>query len=94
MVGIERLLRLLFARRKLHATSRKRLCVAGSVKAAATAALSLAMTGLGVPLGAHIPCQNGKCRPGVPASSTVGTSGAGKKRCLAMTAKTLNLPAR
>src|SRR5260221_70642 len=45
-----------------------------------TAPLSFAMTSFGVPFGAHIACQGEMCRPGAPASSTVGISGAGRQR--------------
>ena len=41
-----------------------------------TAPLSLAMMSFGVPFGVQIACQGAMCRPGTPASSTVGTSGA------------------
>ena len=40
------------------------------------------------------PCQNGKCSPGTPASSMVGTSGAANHRFVDSTANALMLPAR
>ena len=52
------------------------------------------MISFGVPLGAQIACQGEMCRPGTPASSTVGTSGAVAVRLFAMAANTLMRPAR
>src|SRR5262249_19237889 len=56
----------------------------GSANAWATALLSLISMGLGVPLGAHMPDQTETWRPGTPASSTVGISGAAGNRVLAV----------
>ena len=52
-----------------------RFCTTGSANAFTTAALSLATISLGVPFGAHSPCQNEMSIPVMPISSMVGTSG-------------------
>jgi hypothetical protein len=44
------------------------------------------MTLFGVAFGAQIACQDKTWKPGSPASSTVGTSGAAADRFLAVTA--------
>jgi hypothetical protein len=65
--------------------SATRCRTAGSARASATAPLSLAMTGLGVALGTHIPNQKVTCIPGTPISSIVGISGAAYQRALSKT---------
>ena len=60
--------------------SASRFCTAGSASASSTAALSFAMISFGVPLGAHIACQIETWKPGSPASSVVGMSGAEARR--------------
>ena len=52
-----------------------------------------AMTGAGVDLGATSACQTDMYKPGSPASSTVGTSGAAGMRVLPVTANGLTRPA-
>src|SRR5215470_5703126 len=74
--------------------SARRERIVGSAEAATIAALSLAITGDGVPLGAQMACQADIWNPGSPASSTVGTSGAAAMRVLASTAYALIAPAR
>src|SRR5882757_1677351 len=54
----------------------KRARTSPLLSAATTAPLSLSMISLGVPLGAHRPCQKEKYIAWKPSSSTVGTSGA------------------
>ena len=49
-----------------------RLMKSGSFSAARSAALSLSVTALGVPLGAYRPCQMLTLKPFSPASSSVG----------------------
>ena len=66
--------------------SASRFCTVGSASAPAIAALSFAMTSFGVPLGAQTACQIETWKPGRPASSTVGISGAEARRCFAVTA--------
>jgi hypothetical protein len=61
-------------------------CTAGSASAVVAAALSLAITLFGVPLGANSPPQTEMCIPGSPASSTVGMSGAEARRVGPVTA--------
>ncbi len=51
------------------------------------------MTSFGVPAGAHRPYQNVMCRPGAPASSVVGTSGAANQRVVVHHRKGLDLAA-
>jgi len=50
--------------------------------------LSLAITSLGVPFGAHNPPQTETWKPGNPASSVVGISGAEASRVFAVMAET------
>src|SRR5215204_7496861 len=66
-------------------------CRTGFASAVTMAAFSLAMMSFGVPLGAHIPCQTDSVKPGTPASSMVGISGARTCRLVAATARTLML---
>src|SRR5262245_30265743 len=58
---------------------------AGSAKVSTTAALSLATTLAGMPLGPKNPCQLITWKPGRPASSALGMSGAAARRLLSAT---------
>src|SRR5512134_1305912 len=73
-------------------SSAKRSLTFGSLRAVCSAAVSLSMTGLGVPLGAYRPCHIATSKPGSPASFMVGTSGSEGTRVLVVTAYTLILP--
>ena len=57
-----------------------RFWVAGSASVSTTAALSLATMSLGVPFGIQKPHHSEMWKPGKPASSTVGMSGAAALR--------------
>ena len=84
--GAERGRCLLVARGISRPWSTMRERTAGSARASTTAALSLAITLLGAPLGTHSPHHREMWNPGRPASSTVGISGAAASRVLAVTA--------
>src|SRR5262245_54106810 len=67
-------------------SSASRWLTSRAVSALTTAEFSFATISPGVPLGTHRPCQKGMCRPGTPASSIVGTSGALAHRVFDITA--------
>src|SRR5215471_8274840 len=90
----ERLWRLLLARRKLHADVSEAPLRGGVGEGGRDRGVESGDDRLGRALGRPHPVPERKVQAGRARLSTVGTSGAGKKRCLAMTAKTLNLPAR
>jgi len=84
---------LLFAGKGSAPYSASRDNTAGSANASTVAAASLAITSFDVRLGAYNPLQLIYRAP-VPASSTVGMSGAAGKRVLSVTAKALTIPER
>ena len=86
--------RLLLWRRRLASRSLILRRMPGSANAPVTALLSLATTSFGVPLGAKMAFQFEKVNPESPASWAVGISGIGGKRCGAVTASALTVPAR
>ena len=56
------------------------------------ASVSLSSTGLGVPLGAYMPCQTLTSKPFMPCSSSVGMLGRAERRCNVVTPNTLTRP--
>jgi hypothetical protein len=66
-------------------TSPRRFFTAGSASVSTTAALSFAITSLGVPFGTQSPDHTATLNPGSPASPAVGISGAAGKRLVSVT---------
>ena len=66
-------------------SSARRLVTIGSAMAVFSAAFSLSITSLGVPLGAYMPCHTFTSKPFRPCSSSVGTSGSDARRLCVVT---------